>query len=204
MTVGIRIRWVILAIAITLPALAFAWYWIAGSAGFLIFLFVYLAVPAAVAVAAALCLAGYVALRERTIRGVAPLLTLSAAIASLFLIPFSTLSMRTDFALKRAGMEDVVRDIALDGGPGEVLLGRRRLTAGDRWLVSGESIFAMPTECGVMVFFPTFFGVPDGAAGFLYAPPCAVPSDFPGERFGVGRWSVQSLPAEGWHRISGT
>lgn len=183
------------ACAALVIAFAMAFYWLAPLTIVLVAPIFALSVLAALA----FLLSGWSMIRRA--RWGAPA-GLAIAISIAFVAPFSSLAMRLDFQIKRPAMEAIVAELdvadRLAASPGssfvEVDVGGVALR--------GRAFLAGTAQCSA-VFFPTFFGIPDGAAGFLYAPDCYTPSDFPSGAFGVYQWRVEALGGD-WRRLSGT
>lgn len=66
-----------------------------------------------------------------------------------------------------------------------------------------NEVFWLEVECGAIVFFPTFYGIPDGVGGFLFVPECAGPEMFPAGLWGAPHLEPRPLGGP-WYRVSGT
>ncbi len=181
--------------AVAILVTAAAWYWLVT----LTILLVFPVLLLAVGIGLAFILSGWSLIRRGKWR---PVAALTVSMATAMLIPFSTVAMHVDFHINRRAMLTVVSELsAADQRPDgqqapEFFFSVPGPASG------GEAFVFVSGECRA-VFFPTFWGIPDGAAGFLYAPDCFNPETFPGGRFGVRQWNVRSL-GQDWWRIGGT
>lgn len=149
-------------------------------------------------------------------RGVKRLVPLALVMGSLTLasnVPYVDLGSDIDFKLKQRTMTKVALEAQQGVLPYDVIRSHELESGGafteyelpetQRWLVEGNSIFTSDVECGKYVFFPTFYGIPDGVGGFLFLPECAEPEQFPGGWFGAKWFGVRRLE-DHWFRIDGT
>ncbi|MFO1169981.1 MAG: hypothetical protein U1E49_03340 [Hyphomicrobiaceae bacterium] len=67
---------------------------------------------------------------------------------------------------------------------------------------AGGEFYIQDTGCGRYVFLVTFTGLPDGAGGFLYVPPCAKPEGFAGV-LGSSWFHIERMTGN-WYRIDGS
>lgn len=174
---------------------AVAWYWLAFMSLFLVLLGLLVAAAAAFA----FVLSGWSLIRRGKWR---PVAALTVSVGTVLLIPFSTIAMHIDFHLKRPAMFALVSEQSAANSGGDDRRSPEAFLAVPGPASGGEAFVFVTGDCQA-VFFPTFWGIPDGAEGFLHAPDCFDPAAFPGGRFGVRQWNVRSL-GEDWWRIGGT
>lgn len=180
--------------AVVVLASAITWYWLVSLSIFLVLL----ALPVASAAAFAFVLSGWSLIRRGKWR---PVAALTVSVGAVLLLPLSTVAMHIDFHLKRPAMSAFVSEqSAASSGGEDTLLWETYLTVPGP--ATGGEVFVVVTGDCQAVFFPTFWGIPDGAEGFLHAPDCFDPAAFPGGRFGVRVWHVRSL-GQDWWRIGG-
>lgn len=189
--VSSAVAW-ICAVAVLVSAVA--WYWLITLTILLVFPLLLLATGIGLAV----ILSGWSLIRRGKWR---PVAALTVSLTAAMLIPFSTAAMHLDFQIKRHAMLTVVSELsAADQRPHDQQVSEAFFSVPGP--ASGGEAFVFISDDCQAVFFPTFWGIPDGAAGFLHAPDCFDPETFPGGRFGVRVWNVRPL-GQHWWRIGG-
>lgn len=182
-------------------------YWLIGLLVLWIFPAMFLKFVAAGVACVAVVLASVGLFSGRRVRAVSTFAVVAAGTACAFFVPYDRLNVLADFHLIKSGKDDLVAilqqpippfAVGYDWGDvrGYVLPYERA------HLAVGDQVFVAEVSCGRFVFLPTFFGMPDGAGGFLYVPPCAKPEAFP-RVLGSTWFSIVPL-AQGWYRIDGS
>jgi hypothetical protein len=195
-------------VAVLIQIIALAWYWIVEPFEFMFWL-----LPVVILVWLTIILSIIAAFAFRGAKRVTPLLLVIGSLALTIYSPYTTYSARLDFLQKRQDLKAIALEAQQRALPFEIywsyeleperLFTEYKLPEDRRWLVENDSIYTSDVECGRYVFFPTFYGIPDGAGGFLFVPECARAEQFPGDRFGA-KWSGVWRLEDRWYRIDGT
>lgn len=198
-----------IAAAVLLQLAAISWYWIAGFHAAVLLL---TTVPGSLILG--LVLAILALFVKRSAARWTPIVALLSSVVAFAVIPYSTANMRLDFRIKKPSMIEIARaaqfeepglenaegDSAKRTGPRPTLY---LLPERKKWLAKSGDVYLLQSSCGGYVFFPTFYGIPDGVSGFLYVPNCVAAEDFSGDRFGA-YWTDVTALEDNWYWIAGT
>jgi hypothetical protein len=202
--------WLAIVAALLRLGAAFVFFW--AIAAFWVFAFaIYLPGLSVLILSALISL--FVLVRRTLPLSLMPSVINIVTVSAFALAPWSNLSMRTDFTGKRPAMEPVaeryqVSEVKFQTRDSNYELansgiGSVKLSTGERWLTVDGEVHVSETECGSFVFFPSYFGVPDGVGGYLFVPECAEALDFDGAMWGA-IWLHHEHLTGNWHRLDGS
>ena len=197
-----------IVVAILIQLVAFAWYWISEP-----FITIFWFVPLVIAVTLTILWSLIAVVTYRGPKRILPLTLIVVSLTLYFSVPYADFSTHIDFNSKRNAMTEIALNAQQGALPYDVISSYTLMTGGQFTeyklpkrqlnLAKQKSIYTSDVVCGKYVFFPTFYGIPDGVGGFLFVPECAEPEHFPGGRFGAKWFGIERLE-DRWFRIDGT